>query len=148
MRRVAITGIGAISALGRNADEFWCALEQGRSGIAPIETVDRTKLRFQNGAEVHGYNPADHFEQKQADFIDRFAQFGLIAAREAIRDSGLDWSQVDRESTTIITGSCVGGQSAQDVGFVEIYQKDRPRVHPLTIARTMANAAASHISME
>jgi nodulation protein E len=148
MRRVAITGIGAISALGRNAVEFWCALEQGRSGIAPIETVDRAKLRFQNGAEVHGYNPADYFEQKQADFIDRFAQFGLIAAREAIGDSGLRWSEVDRESTMVVTGSCVGGQCTQDVGFVEIYQRDRPRVHPLTIARTMANAAASHISME
>src|SRR6266702_2708904 len=98
MRRVAITGLGAISALGRNAAEFWCGLEQGRSGIAPIETVDRTKLRFQNGAEVHRYNPDDYFEQKQADFMDRFAQFGLIAAREAIRDSGLEWSKVDPES--------------------------------------------------
>ena len=58
MRRVVITGMGAISALGRNAPEFWSALSKGRSGIRPIETVDRTKLRFQNGAEVHGYRPA------------------------------------------------------------------------------------------
>ena len=148
MRRVAITGIGAISALGRNAAEFWCALEQGRSGIAPLETVDRTKLRFQNGAEVRGYNPTDYFDEKQADFMDRFAQFGVIAAREAIRDSGLDWKQVDRESVTILTGSCVGGQCSEDLGFVELYKNDRGRVHPLTIARTMANAGASHISME
>jgi len=148
MRRVAITGIGVISALGKNACEFWSALEQGRSGIAPLETVDRSKLRFQNGAEVHGYNPIDHFEEKHADFIDRFAQFGVIAAREAIRDSGLDPSSLDNESTTIITGSCVGGQCSEDQGFVELYQKDRGRVHPLTIARTMANAGASHISME
>lgn len=148
MRRVAITGIGAISALGPNACEFWNALQQGRSGIAPLETVDRTKLRFQNGAEVHGYNPLDHFEEKHADFIDRFAQFGVIAAREAVQHSGLAWAETDRESVTVVTGSCVGGQCSEDQGFVELYQKDRGRVHPLTIARTMANAGASHISME
>jgi len=148
VRRVAITGIGAISALGRNITEFWCALEHGRSGIGPLETVDRTKLRFQNGAEVRGYDPTEYFDEKQADFMDRFAQFGVIAAREAIKDSGLDWKDVDKESATILTGSCVGGQCSEDLGFVELYKNDRGRVHPLTIARTMANAGASHISME
>jgi nodulation protein E len=148
MRRVAITGIGAISALGRSAGEFWCALEQGRSGIRPLETVDRSKLRFQNGGEVPGYNPGDYFEEKRADFMDRFAQFGVIAAREAIRDSGLEWAEVDPETVTVITGSCVGGQCTQDAGFVDLYIDNRNRVHPLTIARTMANAGASHISME
>ena len=86
MRRVAITGMGAISALGRNTAEFWARSNEGRSGIAPIETVDRTKLRFQNGAEVHGYKSADYFDEKQADYIDRFAQFAVIAAREAVAD--------------------------------------------------------------
>ena len=148
MRRVAITGIGAISALGRNTTEFWRSLEQGRSGIAPLETVDRAKLRFQNGAEVRGYNSTEYFEEKQADFMDRFAQFGVIAAREAILDSGIDWKGIDKDSVTILTGSCVGGQCSEDLGFVELYKNDRGRVHPLTIARTMANAGASHISME
>ena len=148
MRRVAITGIGAISALGRNADEFWRHLELGCSGIGPIESIDRSRLRFQNGAEVHGYNPLDYFEEKRADFMDRFAQFGLIAAREAIEDAGLEWDGIDRERVAVITGSCVGGQSTQDDGFVDLYIKDRNRVNPLTIARTMGNAAASHISME
>ncbi len=148
MRRVVITGIGAISALGRNAAEFWDALEQGRSGIGPIEGVDRTKLRFQNGAEVHGYNPCDHFEPKQADYIDRFAQFGVIAAREAIRDSGIVWTDENRESTAIVTGSCVGGQSTEDIGFVDLYLYQKPRVNPLTIPRIMANAGASQISIE
>jgi nodulation protein E len=148
MRRVAVTGIGAISALGRNAPEFWSALQQGCSGIRPLETVDRTKLRFQNGAEVQGYRPEDYFEEKQADYIDRFAQFAVIAAREAIAGSGLELDAETRESAAIVTGSCVGGQSAQDAGFVELYKLGRPRVSPLTIARTMANAGASHISME
>jgi nodulation protein E len=148
MRRVVITGIGAISALGRNVCEFWSSLEQGRSGICPLKTVDRSKLRFQNGAEVHGYDSNDYFEAKQADYIDRFAQFAVIAAREAIRDSGIEWDQAARESAAIVTGSCVGGQHSEDAGFVELYQLGRPRVNPLTIPRTMANAGASHISIE
>src|SRR6267378_2650266 len=148
MRRVAITGLGAISALGRNVAEFWHSLENGCSGIAPMELVDRNKLRFQNGAEVKNYKPCDYFEEKQADYIDRFAQFALIAAREAIRDSGVELDQQARESAAIVTGSCVGGQSSEDAGFVELYRLGRPRVSPLTIAKTMANAGASHISME
>src|ERR1700746_1877534 len=98
MRRVAVTGIGAICALGRNALEFWSALQQGCSGIRPMETVDRTKLRFQNAAEVHGYRPEDYFEEKQADYIDRFGQFAVIAAREAIADSGIELDAETRES--------------------------------------------------
>src|SRR4051812_25991316 len=119
MRRVAVTGVGAISALGQNASEFWSALEQGRSGIGPLETVERSKLRFQNGAEVHGYNQCAHFDAKKADFLDRFAQFGVISAREAVVDSGLDWNSVDRESILVVTGSCVGGQCSEDQGFVD-----------------------------
>ena len=110
--------------------------------------MDRTKLRFQYGAEVHGYNSADHFEPKQADYIDRFAQFGVVAAREAIRDSGIEWNDQNRESTAIVTGSCVGGQSTEDIGFVDLYMYQKPRVNPLTIPRIMANAGASHISIE
>ena len=135
MRRVVITGLGAISALGRNAAEFWTALEQGRSGIGPIEGADRSKLRFQNGAEVHGYDSADYFEPKQADYIDRFAQFGVVAAREAIRDSGIVWTDENRESTAIgLTGSCVGGQEHRGHRISWICTCTRkPRVNPLTI---------------
>jgi nodulation protein E len=148
MRRVVITGIGAISALGRNAAEFWSSLEQGRSGIAPIESPELSTLRFRNGAEVRGYNSNCYFPEKQADYIDRFAQFAVIAAREAIQDSGIEWDQATREWTGIVTGSCVGGQSTEDIGFVELYQRGRPRVNPLTIPRIMGNAGASQISIE
>ena len=148
MRRVAVTGMGVISALGHNSGEFRESLFAGKSGIAPMELVDPAKFRFQNGAEVHGYDASAHFEGKQIDFVDRFAQFGVIAGREAIRDAGLDWNDELRETAAIITGSCVGGQSTQDEGFVNIYLQGKPRVHPLTIPRTMANAAASHLSME
>jgi nodulation protein E len=148
MRRVAITGMGAICALGRNTAEFARALAGGCSGIAPIESTDVSQLRFQNGAEVKGYSHAPYFEDRRADFLDRFAQFAVIAAREAVADAGVEWTAELRDSAAIITGSCVGGQSTEDIGFQEVYKLGHNRVHPLTIPKTMANAGASHISME
>lgn len=148
MRRVAITGMGAICALGRNTAEMAETLRQGRSGIGPIESADVSQLRFQNGAEVRGYSHQPYFDDRRADFIDRFAQFAVIAAREAVSAAGIEWTPELRETAAIVTGSCVGGQSTEDIGFVEVYKRGLNRVHPLTIPKTMANAGASHISME
>lgn len=148
MRRVAITGMGAICALGRNVREVAASLCQGRPGIGPIESADCSQLRFQNGAEVRGYRHQPYFEDRRADFLDRFAQFAVIAAREAVACASVEWTPELRERAAIITGSCVGGQSTEDVGFHEVYKLGHNRVHPLTIPKTMANAGASHISME
>src|SRR5215469_5164774 len=148
MRRVAITGMGAICALGRTVAESAETLRQGRSCIGPIESADMSQLRFQNGAEVRGYSHQPYFDDRRADFIDRFAQFAVIAAREAVADAGIEWTPGLRESAAIVTGSCVGGQSTEDIGFEDVYKKGGNRVHPLTIPKTMANAGASHISME
>ncbi len=147
-RRVAITGAGVICALGKTASEFWSSLSAGRSAIAPITTVDCSSMRFQNGAEVPGYASQDHFEDRHAALMDRFAQFALIAAREAVRQSGIAWTNNLRESTAIVTGSCVGGKITEDAGFYDLYKRDRNRMDPLSIPRTMANAGASHISMD
>jgi nodulation protein E len=147
-RRVVVTGIGAISALGPEAGAFWQALAAGQPGIGPIRSVDTTQLRFSNGAEVPGYDPAEHFGNKETDFLDRFAQFAVIAAREAVRDSGIEWPPELRARAAIVTGSCVGGQSTEDEGFQSLYLYKRPRVNPLTIPRSMENAGASHISIE
>ncbi|HYX67903.1 MAG TPA: beta-ketoacyl-[acyl-carrier-protein] synthase family protein [Terriglobales bacterium] len=147
-RRVAITGLGVLCALGRDRAEAWEALRTGRSGIVPIRAVDTTQLRFQNGAEIQGYDPSQHFEGNQADFLDRFAQFAVIAAREAMRDSGVSLSPALRENAAVVTGSCVGGQCTQDEGFVGLYKNGSPRVHPLTIPRTMSNAGASQVALE
>jgi nodulation protein E len=147
-RRVVVTGIGVISAAGHNWCEFWTALREGRSGIGPLEAVDRTLLRFQNGAEVRNYIPANHFPEKEIGLLDRFAQFGVVAAREAVNAARIDWTPELREETAIVTGSCVGGQTTEDEGFVNLYRNNIPRVNPLTIPRTMENAAASRISLE
>lgn len=148
MQRVAVTGVGVICALGRTTEEFGRALREGRPGIGLILSADCSNLRFRNGAEVPAYDHRPYFDDKRADFIDRFAQFAVIAAREASQDAGIEWTPELRENTGIITGSCVGGQSTEDAGFWNVYKLGVNRVHPLTIPKTMANAGASHISME
>ena len=149
-RRVAVTGIGIISSLGINLEENWAALRAGRSGIAPLQGIDFHKLtlRFTNGAQVRNFDATKHFEPGKEDYIDRFAQFSVVAARDAMRDSGLPLTPQLRERCAIVCGSAVGGQAAIEVGFEDLYVTDRGRVHPLTIPKTMSNAGASHISMD
>ena len=141
-----VTGAGVISALGPDRAAFWDALAHGRSGIRPIESIDRTQFRFSNGAEVSGYDARQHFDDKQIALTDSFAQFAVVAAREAVKQSGIEFGDPGR--TAIVTGSCVGGQGAMDDAFVDIYRKSLPRVNPMMIPRVMANSGASQISME
>ena len=121
MRRVVVTGIGVICGSGAIAASFRSWLR--RAAAASVRSRHRLlDLRFRNGAEVSGYNPADHFSLKEADMIDRFAQFAVIAAREAAGHSGIEWTPELRESAAIVTGSCVGGQSTEDEGFWNVYK--------------------------
>ena len=147
-RRVAITGLGIISPLGLNLEENWKSLSEGRPAIGPIKGADCSTLRFKNGAEVTGYDPVKHFEGGKDAYIDRFAQFSVVAAREAMRNSGLELTQETRERSAIVCGSAVGGQAAIESGFEDLWVQGRGRVHPLTIPKTMANAGASHIAMD
>jgi nodulation protein E len=147
-RRVAITGLGIISPLGLNLEENWKSLSEGRPAIGPIKGADCSTLRFKNGAEVTGYDPVKHFEGGKDAYIDRFAQFSVVAAREAMRNSGLELTQEMRERSAIVCGSAVGGQAAIESGFEDLWVQGRGRVHPLTIPKTMANAGASHIAMD
>ena len=146
-RRVVITGLGVVSGIGKNVGEFWRSICECKDGIAPIDLVDRTKLRFQNGAEVKNYNPPDYFENKDLDLLDRFAQFALIAAKEAVSDAKIEWTNELQQKTCIVTGTSIGGEDAHDNLFVELYKENRSRLHPLTIPRVMPNSAASNISM-
>src|SRR5271169_2841891 len=149
-RRVAITGLGIISPLGLNVAETWNALREGRPAIGPIKSVDGSKwgLKIQNGAEVRGLDPLKHFEGGKDAQLNRFAQFSVVAAREAIRNSGIELTPGLRERSAIVCGSAVGGQAAIEAGFEDLYIQGRGRVHPLTIPKTMSNAGASHISMD
>ena len=147
MRRVVITGTGVISAIGNDTVSFAASLCAGRSGIGPLLQVDATQLRFSHAAEVRGYEPEKHFEQREISLMERFAQFALIAAREAVTQSGLEWTPELREETAVITGSCLGGRNIEEAGYWELFHHGKSRIHPLTIPLSMANAGASHISM-
>jgi nodulation protein E len=147
-RRVAITGLGIISPLGLNLEENWKSLSEGRPAIGPIKGADCSTLRFKNGAEVTGYDPVKHFEGGKDAYIDRFAQFSVVTAREALRNSGLELTPELRERSAIVCGSAVGGQAAIEAGFQDLWVEGRGRVHPLTIPKTMSNAGASHIAMD
>lgn len=147
-RRVAVTGLGVISALGDGRDEFWEALAAGRSGIGPIGSVDTADLQFRNGAEVSGFDPRAHFDKRQAELLDRFAQFAVVAARQAVRDAGLEWQDGERDRTAVVTGSCLGGQIAEEDGYMDLFARGRGRMHPFSIPRAMANSGASAIAME
>ena len=150
--RVVVTGAGVISALGHDASGFWDSLVHGRSGIAPLrKTLNRVEaapLRFENVAEVPGFDPEAFFEAKELSFMDRFAQFAVLPAREAIAQSGIEWTPALRERTTVITGSCMGGRGAEENGYWELFHNGRTRVHPLTIPLGMSNAGTSHITMK
>jgi len=147
-RRVAVTGIGAISAFGQTYSDLWAGLAAGRSAIRPLTLVAPGVLRFPNAAEVPDYDPLRYFEEKEAQMLDRFAQFAAVAAREAVKTSGIEFSPELGERTGIVLGCSGGGKSTEDDGFHHLYGLKEPRVSPLTIARAMSNAGASRVSFE
>jgi nodulation protein E len=147
--------MGVISALGLDRQQFWQSLAEGRSGIGPIPPdvgpdpeVGMNQVRFKNGAAVLGYDSEAYFPRKTASFMDRFAQFTVIATREALAQANVEWNADLRERTAIITGTCMGGRFTEEIGYWELFHNGRSRVHPLTIPLGMSNAGASHISME
>jgi len=149
MQRVVITGMGAVSALGHTAKETWAALREGRSGIGPITSLPRESLRFGIAAEVRDFDPLKHFDEKRVILLDRVSQFALVAAREAIAQSGIDFRHEDLgDNTAVIIGTGVGGENTNDEASRRLYADNNPRLHPLTIVRLMANAPACQISIE
>jgi len=148
--RVAVTGIGSISALGHNVPEIWASLEAGRSGIATITQVPPEQVNIKIAAEVKNYDETKHFDDRELLVFDRFTQFAMLSAKEAVADSGLDFkkdSALGLETGAIIA-SGVGGWSTIDQAFYSLHKLNRPRAHPLTIPRMMISAAASQISMK
>ncbi len=123
-------------------------MSEGRSAIRPITLVDVSTFRFRNGAEVPGYRPTDYFDEKELTLLDRFAQLALVAAAEAVTDSGIEWTPGLRQRSAVITGCSGGGKSTEDSGFYDLYAEKRPRVNPMTIPRCMPNAGTSQISMK
>ncbi|MDQ6995917.1 MAG: beta-ketoacyl-ACP synthase II [Mariprofundus sp.] len=147
-KRVVITGVGVVSSLGIGTDAFWQGLCEGRCGIRPIETIGVDGLKIAIAAEVPDYIPGEYFDHKRLKTLDRCSQFALLAAREAMADSGLDISQQQTDRTATIVGSAIGGNTTVDDGYKKLYGDGNPRVNPMTIPRVMISAPPSQISME
>jgi nodulation protein E len=147
VNRIVITGLGTVSPIGLSTKSYWTALTAGQSGFGPPTIFDAERLNTKVVAEVKGFVPEDHFDARQISFLDRVSQFAVVAAREAIAQSGLSFRDGLGERTAAIVGSGIGGQTTQDDAFKRIYGENAPRVHPLIIPRTMPNAPASQISM-
>ncbi len=148
MRRVVITGLGAVSALGTGVPALWDGLSAGRSGIRPISVCDTSRLNNAIAAEVPSFDPAAYLTPEQLLLVDRFAAFALAAAGEAWTQSGLQLTDEERERAGVLIGTGMGGAAWQDEGYRAMYELKAPRFHPFTIPRIMYNAAASHVSMK
>jgi len=148
LRRVVITGMGAIASTGKNVASFMGNLVAGRSGIRRITLWDPSALSVQIAAEVPDYVPTDLFPLKRLDLIDRFAQFALIAAREAMESSQIKLAEEELPRFGVVTGTGMGGAQTFDGAFFNLYAKNATRLHPFTIPKMMHNAATSQLCME
>jgi nodulation protein E len=148
MRRVVVTGVGVLSSIGNTVAKFEESLRACRPGIGPITQLDTSRLRFHNAAEVEEFEPTRHFTESQLNWLDRFAQLGIVAARDAIADSTLTWDDELRTRTGVITGSCLGGIGTEDAHYFGFYHENKPRCSPTAVPRIMSNAVASHVAME
>ncbi|MBV9403799.1 MAG: beta-ketoacyl-[acyl-carrier-protein] synthase family protein, partial [Acidobacteriaceae bacterium] len=148
MNRVAVTGLGLVCALGNNVSECWTRLVAGESGIRPLRDPGSPPYKFQTGAEAWYFNPCDHFSEKDQLLLERFAELAVVAAREAIAQSGLSIKSDLSDRFAVITGSSIGGQFSEEEGYRRLYKENLPRVGPLTIPRSMSNAGASRITLE
>lgn len=147
MKRVVITGQGTINSLGLSAADTMAAMAEGRCGIGELEMRDVDRLAIRIGGQVKGYTPEDHFNRQQIALYDRYTQFALLAAREAIAQSGLSFSGALAAEAGVVLGTSGGGLTTQDDNYRMVYEEGKNRVHPFVVPKLMNNAAASHISM-
>ncbi len=148
VNRVVVTGLGAVTPLGHDAASYWANLKAGASGLGPITlTPANEELSQKVAAEVKDFDPLKHFAERQLSTLDRISQFAVVAAREAIAQSGLVFDMPLSVRTATILGTGAGGQTTQDDSFRRLYLEKRTRVFPLTIPKAMVNAPASQVSM-
>lgn len=148
LRRVVVTGTGIVSACGLNTVDFWKSLVDCKSGIGLFSSVDADLIRFKNGAEIKHFDPTVSIEKSDLDLMDRFTQLAVVAAKEAVCQSGIEFNEENSYRTAVILGTSMGGVSTQEQSYKDLYQEKKTRVHPLSIPKTMLNAASSNVSMQ
>ena len=148
MRRVVITGLGVVSALGTGRVAHLQGLREGRSGIAPISLIDPERLMVKIAAEAKQFRGEDHVERPQLALFDRVTEMAMFSAREAVAQSGIECGEAWGRQPATIIGTAMGGLHTLDENYHAIYHEKKNRVHPLIIPRLMANAPVSQITME
>ncbi len=147
MHRVVITGMGTINALGTDVPTTLEAFREGRCGIGPLEFRDVERLSIRIGGQVRDYDPEASFNRQQIALYDRFTQFTLLAAQEAVAQSGLSFAGELAARSGVVLGTAGGGVTTWDENYRTVYEEGKNRVHPFVVPKLMNNAAASHVSM-
>lgn len=148
MRRVVITGAGAVSALGLTAQETMAAMAEGRNGVSQLAFPDVERLSIQIGGQIHNWDATTLFEKGKLALYDRFTQFALKAAEESMTQSGLAFNDAARLRAGCIIGTAGGGNGTVNDSFKTVFEEGKNRVHPFVVPKLMHNAACSHICME
>ncbi|TNF59128.1 MAG: beta-ketoacyl-[acyl-carrier-protein] synthase family protein [Rhodobacteraceae bacterium] len=148
MKRVVITGAGTINALGHSVPETLEAMREGRCGIGELDFRDVDRLTIRIGGQVRGFEAEGRFNRQQMSLYDRFTQFTLTAAREAIEQSGIEFTGDEANRSGVVLGTAGGGVSTWDENYRSVYEEGKNRVHPFVVPKLMNNAAAAHVSME
>jgi 3-oxoacyl-[acyl-carrier-protein] synthase II len=148
LKRVVITGLGAITPVGNNVAEYWQGLLAGKSGAAPITLFDASKFKTRFACEVKGFDPGVYFDRKEARKLDRFSQLAIASCEEAVNDAGLLTNKPNPDRTGVIWGSGIGGlRSLLDEVIVFANGDGTPRFNPFFIPKMIADIASGHISM-
>jgi 3-oxoacyl-[acyl-carrier-protein] synthase II len=147
VRRVVVTGIGMVTPIGSDKEEFWQSLVNGRSGIQRVTGFDVSNYPCQIAGEVPDFDPARYIEKREARKMDRFTQFGAAAALMAWQDAGLDQGEIDRDSAGVIVGSGIGGIKTIEEQYSLLLEKGPRRVSPFLVPALIANMAAGYISI-
>lgn len=151
LKRVVITGLGALSPIGNDVATTWKNAKAGKSGAAPITHFDASKFKTQFACEVKDFNPADHFDRKKARQLDLYAMYAMKAADEAIEDAGLENEGVDKNRVGVIFAAGIGGLHTfeEEAGYFAIHGANQgPKYNPFFIPKMIADIAAGHISIE
>ena len=148
MRRVVITGLGAITPIGNDAKEFWKGIKEGKCGIDEITKVDTSDLKVKLAAEVKGFKPEDYFDRRSARRMDLFTQYAVVASREALKESGISEENTDMTRVGAIIGSGIGGLETMDRDIVACAVKGPDRVSPMFIPMGIANMATGNVSID
>lgn len=147
MRRVVITGLGAVTPIGIGKDEFWDSLIQGRSGIGPITRFNTDDFSSKIAAELKDFNPEDFLDKKEARRMDRFAQYAVAAAKLAIEDGNIDLDKIDKDNVGVVLGTGIGGVETIEGEHTKLLNRGPNRVSPLFVPMMIANMGAAQVSM-